>query len=113
MLGCARECAKGWWSYGFKVFTYFFTPEMCGSLYVRLYGILHVCDVWAPIQRSRMVSRQCMGIQRIHLIRPIHPIHHTSAIQPIHHTSDFSPPLKGCLMLGYCNLMLRSPKRVR
>ena len=33
MVGCARECAKGWWSYGIKVFTCFFTPEMCGSLY--------------------------------------------------------------------------------
>ena len=47
VLGCARECAKGWWSYAVKVFTDFFTPEMCGSLYVRLYGILHICAVLA------------------------------------------------------------------
>ena len=49
-----------------------------------------VCAVWSPIQRTRLVSRQCMGIQRIHRI---HPIHHTAAIHPIHHTSAFTPPL--------------------
>ena len=39
--------------------TDFFTPEMCGSLYVyeALYEKVHVCAVWAPIQLPHVVSR--------------------------------------------------------